>query len=101
MQLRQLSEKLIEGARSNVPADAVPYAFEQRVMAHIRGIKPVDAWAIWSAGLWRAALACLLLTLLSGAWSVWGEPDSAPSIEFAQEFETAVAVPETQFYDLW
>jgi hypothetical protein len=100
MQMQDPAQKLIEAARSNPPSDTVPYAFEQRIMAHIRTLKPMDAWAVWSAGLWRAALACLAVTVLSTAWSIWGQRDSTAA-EFALEFESAVAVSETDFDDLW
>jgi len=100
MQSRNPGSKLIEAARLSPPADTVPYAFEQRIMAHIRTLRPQDAWAVWSSGLWRAALACLAITIVSGAWSIWGHKDSTAT-EFAQEFETAVAVSETHFDDLW
>jgi hypothetical protein len=99
MELRRLSQKLIKSAQANPPADTMPYAFEQRIMAHIREAKPLDAWAVWSAALWRAAFACLVITILSSVWTIWGQRQSAAT-EFAQEFESVV-MSEPQFDDLW
>ena len=101
MRLQQLMAKLIRAARAEQVSDAVPYAFEQRVMAGIRRLQPQDPWAIWSSALWRAAVACLALSLLSGAWTVW-EGRKQSQTEFAQEFEQAMVLgADTQFDETW
>lgn len=89
MNLENLHKKLISAARAIPADDRVPYAFEKRVMARLADSLRVDLLGAWSAALWRGALACLVVTLLSGAWMLWTEthPDSP---EFAHEFSAAV-----------
>jgi hypothetical protein len=97
----KLSHKLVRVARAKPPGDAVPFAFEQRIMARIRQGKPTDAWAVWSAALWRAAFACLAISVLSGALTVWVGSRDAGQNEFAQEFESALVASESQFDEAW
>jgi hypothetical protein len=102
MKLRTLYAKLVAAARANPPGNAVPYAFEQRIMARIRGYKPQDQWYLWSNALWRAALACVFVALLSGAWSIWSNQQQDVTGDFSTDFELAVAaVDEQQLDDAW
>lgn len=88
MNLKNLQTKLIAVARATPPNDHVPYAFEKRVMARLLS-RPLDSLGAWSTALWRAAVSCVAIVLLSGAWSLWShyQHDQA---DFSQEFETAV-----------
>jgi len=88
MNLDTLQTKLIAVARATPPNDRVPYAFEKRVMAHLMG-RPVDSLGAWSTALWRAAVSCVAIVLLSGAWSLWSSHQQSKA-DFSQEFETAV-----------
>ena len=88
MNLDNLQTKLIAVARSAPPRDHVPYAFEKRVMARLLN-RPVDSLGAWSTALWRAAVSCLAIVLLSGAWSLWSSHRQSQA-DFSQEFETAV-----------
>ena len=63
MNLSELQQKLIAAARSNPPSDAVPYAFEKRLLARLAGRPVVDNWALWSRALWRALLRSDIRTL--------------------------------------
>jgi hypothetical protein len=56
----------------------VPYAFEKRVVAHLKGQPALDDWALWAGSLWRAVAPCVAIMLLLGAWSVLG-PTATPS----------------------
>jgi hypothetical protein len=68
MDLQKLQKKLIAAARNNPPSDAVPFAFEKRIMAHLA--RPmIDAWSAWGRALWRAAAACVIAMALFGGWS--------------------------------
>lgn len=76
MNLNKLEQKLLRAARNPVPGDSVPYAFEQRVMARLKGRSGVsDPWLAWAAGLWRAAVPCFTLMVLVAAWN-WTQADS-------------------------
>lgn len=72
----ELHRTLIAAARAHPPADDVPYAFEQRVMAHIRSRPAHDPWILWSRGLWRAVVPCLGLTLGLTLWAALSTPAS-------------------------
>lgn len=99
MNLDNLHNKLIAAARAEQPSDAVPYAFEKRIMARLAEAR-VDLLGAWSTALWRAAVACIAVVLLSSAWSVW---NGAPQVEadFSQEFETAVFASATSSDEAW
>ena len=89
MNLDNLHKKLIAAARAETPSDRVPYAFEKRVMGRLADGVRVDLLGAWTAALWRGALACLVVTMLSGAWALWSEPHS-DSAEFTHDFSAAV-----------
>jgi hypothetical protein len=70
MDLNALQKRLLLAARKNPPSEAVPLAFEQRIMARLAARATADIWAQWSRGLWRAAFSCALVSLAVGGWSV-------------------------------
>ena len=87
MDQSKLHAKLIAAARQNPPSDRVPYAFEKRIMARIS--QPVaDVWSIWGPALWRAALACIVATVLVGTWSEFSP--SSESEDLSQAVENTV-----------
>src|SRR4051812_50077247 len=88
MNLDNLQTKLLAAARAMPPDDRVPYAFEKRVMARLAS-GGVDLLGAWSTALWRAAISCVAIMLLSGAWSLWSIHAHGDA-DFSQEFETAV-----------
>jgi hypothetical protein len=88
MNLDILQHKLIAAARAARPSDRVPYAFEKRVMARLADAR-ADLLGAWSAALWRAAISCVAIVVLSGAWSLWSNYRHS-NADFSQEFETAV-----------
>ena len=88
MKLENLQRKLIAVARNATPSDRVPYAFEKRIMARLEGAC-TDLLGAWSAALWRAALGCVVVVVLSGALSLWSNHQNTDG-DFSQEFETAV-----------
>ena len=54
-----------------IPADnRVPYAFEKRIMAHIKETsKPVaNLWELWGHSLWRAVIPCLAVMIFVAVW---------------------------------
>ncbi len=70
MNLEQMQKKLLAAARANPPSDAVPYAFEKRVMARLQTPPAEDAFLQWGRALWRGAIACVAVALLSSAWAL-------------------------------
>ena len=100
MELNNLQHKLIEAARAAQPDDRVPYAFEKRIMARIAQGAVVDALGLWSTALWRAAVACVLVVVLSGAMSIWSNGHHRGN-DLAQEFETAVFASVASSDGVW
>lgn len=97
MNLDNLQHQLIVAARSQQPNDRVPYAFEKRVMARLAQVRS-DLLGAWSHALWRAAVLCVAITLLAGAWTFLSD-DAADGLagdgsarDFAQEFESTLLV---------
>jgi len=100
MNLDNLQQKLIAAARTAQPSDRVPYAFEKRIMARLAEAAHIDVLGAWSAALWRAAVPCIAITLLSGAWLLWSGHQQDSS-EFSQEFDTAVFASAGSADEAW
>ena len=68
-----------------IPVDHVPYAFENRIMAHIEAAPQVavNLWQQWSQALWRTAVPCLtvmiLVAVLVRPKATAPQPQPAPS----------------------
>jgi hypothetical protein len=77
LNLVELQNKLIAAARANVPGDRVPLAFEKRVTALLASRVAPQSLEGWVRGLWRAAVSCVAVALLCGAWSLF-TPAAAP-----------------------
>jgi hypothetical protein len=90
MNLAELQKKLIAAARTNVPGDGVPYAFEKRVMALLASRAATDNLALWARGLWRAAAPCVAIALLLGVWAFFNPVSSANAEDLSQNFENTL-----------
>jgi hypothetical protein len=92
MNLAELQNKLIAAARANVPGDKVPYAFEKRVKALLASRVAPDNMALWVRGLWRAAISCVAITLLLGAWAAFNPTTATAttSDDLSQNFESTL-----------
>lgn len=80
-----------KAARSLKSDERVPYAFEKRVMAHLRGLKPADLWSAWAGTMWRAAFSCLLISAIVGAAATYSDPTRGEL--FATDLERTVLAP--------
>ncbi len=87
MNLDQLQRKLLAAARTNPPSDGVPYAFEKRIMALLARQPLQDPWALWGRALWRAAMPCVAVAVLLGAWAVFSSKVNTASNDLSQDFE--------------
>ncbi len=90
MNLSNLQQKLLAAARAHPPGDAVPYAFEKRILAHLTDRPVADHTALWVRGLWRAAASCASICLLLGVWTLLSPPSTGSGEEFAQQIENVV-----------
>jgi hypothetical protein len=95
MNLTELERKLLTAARSHMPSDSVPYAFQTRVMARLRSAAAPDGWALWAGALWRATVPCLAIVLLLGAWTFFAAPTPAQG-DLSQDFENTVLAAANQ-----
>jgi hypothetical protein len=92
MNLAELQKKLIAAARTEVLDDRVPYAFEKRITALLASRVAPDNMALWVRGLWRAAVSCVAITLLFGAWAVLN-PTTTTTVttdDLSQNFENTL-----------
>lgn len=81
-----------------VPAnERVPYAFEKRVMAHLRSMPEVDTVTLWARGLWRAAAPCLAVMVVASIVSISFSPET-PESEL--DLEAAVIAPTQSALDV-
>jgi len=78
MNVVDLQKKLIAAAKAAPPGVGVPYAFEHRIMAHLRSAPAIDNWGTWAVGLWRASVPCVALMVGLSIWSAV-TPDNAPT----------------------
>src|SRR6476659_10133566 len=100
MNLTELEKALLTAARSRPVNDAVPFAFEKRIMAQLKSLAIVDEWSWWARGLWRAVAPCVAVMLLLSAWSLYG-PGYGSGVDLSQDFENTVlaAVQQEQSAD--
>jgi hypothetical protein len=88
MNLSELQNKLIASAKTEVLDDHVPYAFEKRVTALLAARVVPDNLALWVRGLWRAAVSCVAISMLLGAWTFFNPATTAD--DFSQTFENTL-----------
>ena len=100
MNIAELRRKLLAAARLNPPGDAVPYAFEKRIMARIAGHPAIDLMALWNRSLWQAAAPCVAVMLLLSVWVLAG-PTENPGRTLADELESAVYAPLDSLEENW
>jgi hypothetical protein len=97
----ELQRRWIAAARAYPPSDAVPYAFEKRIMAHLKTRTKPDLWALWNQMLWRAAVPCIAVMMMVSAWSYLLENGSAPGDTLVAELENVVLAPVDTLEDSW
>ncbi len=97
-------EEFVQIARSSPPDGRSPFAFEKRVMAHLRSAPEPDSLALWTRALWRAVAPCLGVMLLAAAFSVslpaTEPPSVADSADAPDLLETTVFAPTEIDFDL-
>jgi hypothetical protein len=89
MNIAELQRKLIQAARQEPRSEAVPYAFEKRVIALLRPLPTPDCWGQWAGALWRAAVPCVVVTLALSGWLAWQTAPS-PVSDLSQEIDNTV-----------
>ncbi|HEU5395675.1 MAG TPA: hypothetical protein VFV81_00810 [Verrucomicrobiae bacterium] len=90
MNVAELQKRLIAAARAHAPSDHVPYAFEKRITALLKSRVSSRNLELWVHGLWRAALSCVAISLLLGAWAIFSPAARSNSDDLSQNFETTL-----------
>jgi hypothetical protein len=93
MNLAELQRKLIAVARTEVLDDRVPYAFEKRVTALLASRVAPKNLDLWVRGLWRAAVSCVAVAMLCGAWTFFtptATTSAVTSDDLSQNFESTL-----------
>ena len=102
MNEKKLHGKLIAAARRHPPSDAVPYAFEKRIVSLLSARPAPNVWGLWCRPLWQAALSCVAITVLCGLWAYGNRPKTEAADNFSQDFEAAVFAPMSEHIeDAW
>jgi anti-sigma-K factor RskA len=101
MNLVELQKKLLAAARAHPPGDAVPYAFEKRIVARLRARPAEDAGLWWGRALWRAAGACVAVSFLLGVWTYLPSNAAASSTSFSQDLEQTMLAAVDDADETW
>lgn len=100
MNLDELQNKLIAAARLQPPDERVPYAYEKRIQALIKTRAVPDRWVVWSSGLWRAAISCMILVVVLGAASLLAPTTATATAgngqDLSQDFENTMLASADQ-----
>jgi hypothetical protein len=101
MNLDNLENKLLNAARLVTPSDAVPYAFEKRIMARLSGRATGDLGAASIRALWRAAACSAAIAVVISVWMLLPSSGQRGSGDLSQDFETTVYAMVDEVNDSW
>jgi hypothetical protein len=101
MDSEELRQRLLAAARVCPPNEAVPHAFEKRVMARLARQPAAEGWAVWSQVLWRAVAPCVLITFCLGVWAYFSAEKGSDHETCAAELEATVCAPFDLLGDDW
>ena len=100
MNSEELRKKLVQSARHVPVSDAVPLAFEQRVMAQIRAVPAQDPLAMLGRLLWGAAAPCVALALLVVGLATFPNTSSDAGTDVSISAATTVDLESTMLAQL-
>ena len=68
--IEDILERLLTQTREIPANERVPYAFEKRIMAHIKEAPAAlaDVWSAWAQSLWKAVVPCLAVLVMVAVW---------------------------------
>lgn len=101
MDFDQLIETLLKNARRKPVGDGVPYAFEKRIMAHIRESGVAEPWFNFARILWQAVPICVVVSALAITVSSSPQPAMTDELPLDVSFEDAVIQSADFFKDTW
>ena len=90
--------QLAKAARLLESDERVPYSFEKRILNHLKLREAADISTTFAKTMWKAALGCIAISLVTGAVIVFA---GAPTAElFAGDLERTVLAP-VEVEDSW
>ena len=90
--------QLAKAARLLESDERVPYSFEKRILSRLKLREAADISAAFGKMMWKAALGCIAISLVTGAVITFA---SGPSAElFASDLERTVLAP-VEVEDSW
>ena len=101
MNLAEMQKKLLTAARADRPSDAVPYAFEKRIMARIASLTVVDPLMLWNRILWRATAPCVAIMVLLSAWTMLSGHRRGSTEALAADLENTMLAPFENIGETW
>jgi len=101
MNLDNLEKKLLHAARLDPPSDAVPYAFEKRIMARLPGGATGELGASWVRALWRAAACSAVVAVVISAWTLLPSSAKRGTGDLSQDFESTVYAMVDEVNESW
>lgn len=99
MDLRRVQQKLLEAARTEPADERVPYAFENRIMTHIRALGAPVRQELWAQLWWRAALVSMIASLSLSVFCT--AIAKHQELSLAEHLETAVYAPVEEMANAW
>jgi hypothetical protein len=96
-------DRLMRAAQKLPENDQTPYGFEKRIMAHIASCGHTDGITLWTLGLWKAALPCVAIMLLTTTWASLANPNenSRPDDSLATELQLTMTQPLEALEESW
>ena len=97
MDPESLRQKLLGAARRQESDDEVPYAFEDRVLAHVRPLgrpQPGLSMEAWISGFHRAALSAVGIAVFCCICALWPSSERAAEDLDAELDDAVIAVVE-------
>jgi hypothetical protein len=89
-------DQVTAAARRTPEDDRVPFAFEKRIMHALLQRAPLDAWSLWTQTMWRAAAACVAISLLAGALAQLNEePEELLAADLEQTVMASMKLDES------
>ena len=70
-------------------------------MAHLLMRPSVDVWTVWGIALWRAALPCVVIMLLTVTWIYLAADIGSSATPFAVALENTVLASVDNVGDSW
>lgn len=90
MNLAELQRKLVAAARAQALDERVPFAFEKRITALLASRVAPQNMDLWVCGLWRAAVSCVAIALVCGAFTIFEPAATSDTPDLSQTLDNTL-----------